>query len=74
MAQNLYAVKTRDEAIEQFEDFNIPMVVEQFEQDGEIDEIARSEEWNNFVDSLCENEEISDWQRDNWTHPDCCEA
>ena len=42
MAQNLYTVKTRDEAIEQFEQFNIPMVVEQFEQDGEIDEIARS--------------------------------
>ena len=40
---------------------------------GSIDEPMRSEVWNNWTDSLCKNELISDWQYENWSHPECCE-
>lgn len=33
------------------------------------DRIMRREEWNNYVDSLCRNKLITQWQRDNWTNP-----
>ena len=72
--QNLYKVMTRDEAIQQFEDFVLPYVIETFEQDGQPDKPARREEWNNWTDGLCKEGIISDWQYDNWTHPDCCEG
>ena len=79
MASNLYTVITRDEAIQQFEDYVLPAIIEQETkwQGGtwqHIDEPHRCEEWNNFTDMLCKSNEISDWQYENWTHPDCCEA
>ena len=49
----------------------LPMIQEQYEQDGIADWPARREEWNNWTDSLCDNEEISDWQYANWDHPPC---
>ena len=73
MANDLYSVLTRDEAIEDFITTVLPAVVEECEQDGELDEIARSEAWSNFADALRANKRISDWQYDNWTHPDECE-
>jgi len=33
------------------------------------DRIMRREEWNNYVDLLCEDKKITQWQRDNWTNP-----
>jgi hypothetical protein len=39
-----------------------------------VDECHRSETWNNWTDSLCKDERISDWQYENWSQPDCCEA
>ena len=79
MASDLYTVITRDEAIQQFEDYVLPVIIEQeTEWQGgtwqHVDEVHRSEEWNNFTDMLCKSNEISDWQYENWTHPDCCEA
>ena len=79
MASDLYTVMTRDEAIQQFEDCVLPIIIEQeTEWQGgtwqHVDEPHRSEEWSNFVDMLCKNEQINDWQQYNWTHPDCCEA
>ena len=79
MASNLHTVITRDEAIQRFEDYVLPVLVRQeAEYQGgawkHVDEPLRSETWSNFVDMLCKNDEISDWQQYNWTHPDCCEA
>ena len=33
------------------------------------DTIAKREEWNNFVDTLSRQDEITQRQRDNWTNP-----
>ena len=53
MANDLYSVMTRDEAIEDFITTVLPAVVEEYEQDGIIDGPARREAWNNFTDYLC---------------------
>ena len=79
MASDLYTVITRDEAVQRFEDYILPVLVRQATewQGGtwdHIDECLRSEAWSNFTDMLCKSNEISDWQYENWTHPDCCEA
>jgi len=79
MARDLHTVMTRDEAIAQFERDILPLlVIEETEWQGgtwqEVDEIHRSETWNNWTDSLREDKKISDWQYDNWSHPDCCEG
>lgn len=75
--QDLYKVMTRDEAIQQFERDILPGIIEQeTEWQGgtwhRADVCYRSETWNNWTDSLCKNGEISDWQYENWSHPDCC--
>jgi len=70
--QDLYKVITRDEAIERFHADVLPHCSDRFEQDGEPDYPARCESWNNWTDMLCKAGEISDWQYENWSHPDCC--
>ena len=70
--QDLHSVMTRDEATQQFEEFVLPYILETYEQDGRPDWAARREEWNNWTDGLCKEGIISDWQYNNWTHPDCC--
>ncbi len=55
-----------------FEADILPMVKEHYEQDGIPDWPARSEAWLNWIDSLCKDRQISDWQYENWTHPRCC--
>ena len=72
MARNLARVMTRDEAIENFNSYVLPIVQQGMEQDGEPDYIARSESWNNWTDSMREDGQISDWQYENWNHPDSC--
>ena len=72
MASNLARVMTRDEAIENFNSYVLPIVQQGMEQDGEPDYIARSEAWSNWKDSLCTGGEISTWQNDNWSHPASC--
>lgn len=79
MASNLYTVKTRDEAIEEFERDILPAIIAQETewQGGAwkyVDECHRSESWNDWTDAMCKNGEISDWQSENWSHPDCCEG
>ena len=73
MASNLDSVMTRDEAIENFNSYVLPIVQQGMEQDGEPDYIARSESWNNWTDSMREDGQISDWQYENWNQPECCE-
>jgi len=72
MAKNLRWGTTRNEAIEEFEQTELPFVELQYEQDGIPDLVARREAWHNFVNWLHENYQISDWQANNWTIPDCC--
>ncbi len=72
MASQLDHVILYSDAVQQFEDFILPMVQQQHERDGEPDIVARSEEWSNYVDALHSDEVISDWQLENWEHPDCC--
>ena len=72
MASQLDHVTLYADAVQQFEGCVLPMIQEQFEQDGEPDIVARSEAWSDFADDLHANEQISDWQVANWEHPDCC--
>ena len=72
MAKNLRWVTTRNQAIEECEQTELPFVELQYEQDGIPDLVARREAWHNFVNWLHENYQISDWQANNWTIPDCC--
>lgn len=70
---SLSTVITRDEAIIRFEAEVLPLIIEEFEQDGVPDIPARSEAFSDWTDALCEDGEISEWQCNNWTHPDSCE-
>ena len=72
MASNLRNVMTWDQAVEQFNEFVLPLVQEEFEQDGIKDIPARREAWNNWTDSLCKEKIISDWQYENWSHAPTC--
>ena len=74
MASNLRNVITWNQAVEQFNEHILPQVQEEFEQDGIKDIPARSEAWNNWTDSLCKDEVISDWQYENWSHAPTCEG
>ena len=46
------------------------MIVQAYELDGFRDGPARCETWNNWVDGLNKDGQISDWQAMNWSHPD----
>ena len=73
MASQLDTVTLYADAVQQFEDCVLPVIQEQFEQDGEPDIVARSEAWSNYVDSLHCDEQISDWQAQNWSHHPCAD-
>ena len=73
MASNLYRVITREQAIASFEEYELPIIQQDEQRLGHIDYVARSEAWSNYVDSLWQNRQISDWQLENWEHPDCTE-
>ena len=62
------------QAVIYFNEVLLPAVQRLYEQDGMPDIPARSEEWNNWTDSLCKNDIISDWQYANWSHPETCEG
>ena len=69
---SLSTVITRDEAIENWLNYEFQFVRHQFERDGVPDYPARSESFSNYADALCKNGEISEWQYMNWTHPAEC--
>jgi len=73
MASNLHTVLKWQQAVEYFNESILPNLQRQYEQDGVPDIPARSEEWNNWTDSLCKSGIISDWQYANWSHPQTCE-
>lgn len=51
---------------EDFEENILPYVVEQY---GKDDVIAIREAWNDYTDSLCKDNEISEWAYENWDNP-----
>ena len=73
MASNLYRVITREQAIASFEEYVLPSIQQDEQRLGHIDYVARSEAWSNYVDGLWQDQQISDWQLENWEHPDCTE-
>ena len=71
MATNLPTVMLFADACETFTTEILPMIQEAHEQDGIPDYPARREAWCNWVDMLCKDGQISDWQDMNWSHPPC---
>ena len=71
MASNIPTVILFADACETFTTEILPMIQEQYEQDGIADMPARREAWNNWTDSMCKDDQISDWQYMNWGHPPC---
>ena len=72
MATQLNVVMKWKQAAEYFNEMMLPKIQQQYEQDGVPDFVARSEEWNNWTDSLCKSRVISDWQYKNWSQPETC--
>ena len=72
MASQLDSVILWSDAVEQFTEMILPMIEVNERLLGHVDIPARSEAWNNYVDALHSDEVISDWQLENWGHPDCC--
>ena len=68
MASQLDTVLTFDQATEQFTDCILPMIQESEQRLGHIDMIARCEAWNDWIDGLNQDDQISDWQVENWSH------
>ena len=71
MARDIDSPMLWQDAVNEFTNLILPIVQRTFEQDGEPDNAARSEAWNNWTDSLCKSRIISDWQYENWSHPPC---
>ena len=63
---------TKVQVVREFEEYVLPLVVEQFERDGIRDIPARREAWNNYVDHLYRKGYVTGYQADNWVHPACC--
>ena len=72
MASQLDSVILWSDAVEQFTEMILPMIKVTEQRLGHVDIVARSEAWSNYIDALHSDEVISDWQVENWEHPDCC--
>ena len=70
MARDIPRVVKHADAVSHFETHIAPMFPKR--HNGAYDEVALSEAWSNWTDSLCKNRMISDWQYENWTHPSIC--
>jgi hypothetical protein len=75
MASDLYKVMTWEQAVAEFNDYYMPLVrKEEKRYNNHPDLPMRRESWNNFTDSLCKDEQISDWQYENWSQPPVCDG
>lgn len=63
---------TKKQVVAMFKESVMPGVRAVHEQDGRMDRPARREAWNNMVDSLAKNDDISWHQANTWTHPAIC--
>jgi len=64
---------TYQEVWAEFEEYVLPMIKEDYEQDGQPDIPARCEAFNNFTDMLCKDGRITDEQYNQIEHPLCNE-
>ena len=64
----MYMAKTKKEYLRYFRSEVLPLIREQFEQDGRIDRPARRETWNNDIDALVEDRQLPKHAID-WTCP-----
>ena len=73
--RDLHTVILWEDAVRMFERDILPNIRQTERRNGSkgIDSCMRSEAWNNWTDGLCKAGEISDWQYENWSQPDCCE-
>jgi len=71
MASNIPTVILFADACETFTTEILPMIQESEQRLGRVDIPARSEAWNNWIDNLHCDSQISDWQVANWDHPPC---
>ena len=74
--KNLDTVMKWEEAEDFFIENHLPIIRTIERQNGfehcEINKPMRREEWDNWTDALCKQGEISDWQYENWSQPECC--
>ncbi len=71
---NLTSVLTRAQAIDIFIATVMPDLMQnECSRGSTFDGPMRREVWNDWTDSLCKANQISDWQYANWTQPECCE-
>jgi RecA-family ATPase len=68
MASQLDTVILFADACETFTTEILPMIQESEQRLGHIDMIARCEAWNDWIDGLNQDDQISDWQVENWSH------
>jgi len=59
----------RQEAIREFKETILPLLKELYEEDGEVDWIARRQGWNDWTDMLCKDGIITEAQYDRWDNP-----
>ena len=65
---------TKQEFDQFFEDEILPIVANQFEQDGRPDAPARREAYNDLTDSYCKDGIITEHQYNTWAIPDRLET
>lgn len=56
--------KAQEQLKEEWVTYCLPIIKEGYEQDGFIDEVARCEDWANFIDAKCQNGDITEVVRD----------
>lgn len=62
--------KTFEQVKGEFVFWALPFIKKAYEQDGQIDVTARREVWNNLMDDLYKDGEITEQQADEWALPD----
>jgi hypothetical protein len=65
---------TLDQVNESFKMDILPLIAEQYEQDGIPDRPARSEAFNDYTDSLCKDGQITDEDYNDWGISDSLET
>ena len=63
---------TKKDAVREYKQWILPKIKDLYEQDGQVDSIARSEAWSNYTDSLCKDGRITVAQYEGWTCPRIC--
>ncbi len=60
---------TKKQALRIFREHDLPTIRKLYEQNGRVDLPARREGWNNFVDHLQKDGQITSKQAETWDNP-----